>query len=129
MASNNNVLLAEYQGHIQVLKYRYGAEIKEEEIIKYITATLHKYLPSDDAEAVLNQMGTIHRKYKLVHDLEDPNGLYKIYKVALGTLWSTETVIARFWVDSNPKDVSVKEFLNGPVQKKVEQPEEVIQSV
>jgi len=117
----NHNLLSDYGNRVRILMYRYGETgIKDEDIMKYIYATLHKYLPADDAEAIIAEPGTIHRKYKLIHDPEDPNGLYKIYKVSEGYLITTEVVVARFWIESSEKDVSVKEFLS-PKKVEVEQ--------
>jgi hypothetical protein len=117
----NHNLLAEINGTIKILIHRYGETIiKEEDILKYISATLHNYLPFADAEAIMKNYGTVHRKFRLDHDLEDPNGLFKIYKVtSTGYILSgSQELIARFWIDSNDKDISPKEFL-GIEQPKV----------
>lgn len=109
----NHNLLAEFNGKISILMHRYGeTTIKEEEIIKYISATLHKFLPFDDAEEIMKNYGVVRRKFKLVKDEEDPNGLYKIYKVSTGYLIDSEVLIARFWIDSTEKDITPKEFLS-----------------
>jgi hypothetical protein len=110
----NHNLLASYQGKTRILMHRYGERgIKEEEILEYINATLHKYLPSDDAEAIMQDYGTVRSRYKLEKNEDDPNGLFKIYKVTPdGYLISgSQRLIASFWVDSNDKDVTPKEFL------------------
>ena len=110
----NHNLLANFNGKTRVLMHRYGeVGIKEEEILKYIKATLHKYLPSDDAEAIMENYGTIRLRHKLVKNENDPNGLFKIFRVTPdGYLISGhETLVASFWVDSNDKDITPKEFL------------------
>lgn len=110
----NHNLLANFNDKTRILMYRYGENgIKEEEILKYIKATLHKYLPSDDAEAIMKNYGVIRSRYKLIRDENDSNGLFKIFKVTPdGYLISgSERLVASFWVDSNDKDISPKEFL------------------
>jgi hypothetical protein len=110
----NHNLLATFKGKTRILMHRYGERgIKDEEILEYINATLHKYLPSDDAEAIMKDFGTVRLRYKLEHDPNDPNGLYKIYKVTPdGYLLSgSQRLIASFWIDANDKDISPKEFL------------------
>lgn len=108
----NHNLIAEYNGKIVTLMHRYGeSTIKEDEILKYISATLHKYLPYDDAEYIMKEHNVVRRKFKLVRDENNPNGLYQIFKVSAGYIVDSEQLIARFWVESFDRDIPPKEFL------------------
>lgn len=110
----NHNLLSNINGTTRILMYRYGENgIKEEDILKYIKATLRHLLPDSDAEAVLTGSGNTKTKYMFIKDSEDKNGTYKIIKrIPPGYLFSGEDItIASFWVDSNDKDITPREFL------------------
>jgi hypothetical protein len=96
--------------------YRYGENgIKHEEIMKYIEAILHKHLNMINVELVLNNVGEVHGKYRLTIDEKATDGTYKIHKVYESIFGNTETLIARFWVLTNSKDISPKHFISPPV--------------
>lgn len=111
----NHILLGEYNGKISVLLQKYAVEIREEEIFKYIEYTLHKHLNMDNVNAIMSDIGSIHGRFKLEHDNNDSNGLYKIYKVTYGILGyvTDQRLVARFWIDSNKNGLSPKEFVDG----------------
>jgi len=99
----SNYLLGEYNDEISILISRYGKDspIKDEEVMKYIMAILHKHLNMINANLVANNPGSIHAKYRLTIDKDDLNGMFKIHKVIeslMGYYISSETLIARFWM-------------------------------
>lgn len=108
-----HVLLGEYKGIIRILKYKYGdAVIEESEIMSYISMILHEHLKMSYVEAIIENPGTTHGKFTLKKDLDDPNGMYKIYKFENGILYYNEVLIARFWVEQVEGDLKPKDFID-----------------